>query len=194
MGKEPIKTLKGKMSKTEFNSMAQRGTPVKLSFQTKDGNESKVISRTKQSFRDEADVNNIIRRYQKTGLLVDPTKIRQGRQAQFGDFSDIQNLPETLGRISEANKMFMALPAKVREKFQNDVGQLLNFVQNPNNTNESIDLGLLPESMRIKDSEIIENEKKTKSKREAIEALAEVVLGKMKGEAPAGAKPAASGG
>jgi len=178
----------------KFNPMSQRGTPVKLSFKPKNGNDKHVTSICKQSFKDEANVNNIIRRYQKTGLLVDPTKVGRSRTAQFGDFSDITDLPQTLQRINDANTAFMRLPPQVREKFQNDVGKLLTFVQNPENTNASIDLGLLPESMRIKDSEVVENERKTKTKREAIEALAEVVLGKMKGESPAGDKPAATGG
>jgi len=177
----------------KFNPLSMRGIPQKISFKPKNQNDTHVMSRCKQSYQDEANVNNIIRRYQKTGLLVDPTKVGRSRTAQFGDFADITDLPTTLQRISDANTAFMKLPPQVREKFQNDVGKLLSFVQNPENTNASIDLGLLPETMRVKDSEVVENERKTKTKREAIEALAEVVLGKMKGEAPAGAKPGATG-
>jgi hypothetical protein len=38
--------------------------------------------------------------------------------------------------------MFMSLPAKIRSRFQNDPGAFLDFVQNPENRDEMIELGL----------------------------------------------------
>jgi hypothetical protein len=52
-------------------------------------------------------------------------------------------------RTTEANTEFMKLPAKIRAKFQ-DVGDLLNWIQKPENANEACDLGILPETERPK--------------------------------------------
>ena len=40
-----------------------------------------VQSRTKQSFAQEADVNNIMRRYIQTGVLIDPSTVSARRVA-----------------------------------------------------------------------------------------------------------------
>ena len=43
-----------------------------------------------------------------------------------------------------ADDAFMALPAAVRERFNNDPAELVDFVSDVNNRSEAIDLGLIP--------------------------------------------------
>jgi len=113
--------------------MNLRGIPVKV-FCGK--------GRTHQSFSKDADINNIMGRYKKTGLLP------VSRVApNFGDFSDVVDLTDTLARIKAAEVAFGVLPAATREKFGNDVAKLLDFVQDPANLKEAVNLKLLPESM-----------------------------------------------
>ncbi|AXH78142.1 MAG: internal scaffolding protein [Microviridae sp.] len=130
--------------------MYERGAVIPvMSFKVRDGvPETRVKSRTHQAFAKDANINHIMKRYQKTGLLVDPGSVRVYRQAQFGDFSNLVDLPSTLETIRKAELNFMALPALVRERFNNDVSNLLDFVQDPKNLVEAIDLKLLPEQLR----------------------------------------------
>lgn len=101
------------------------------------------VSRTQQHYAKEADINNIMRRYSKTGLLVDPSVV-SSRVPRFGDFSDIQDFQTISNRIREAENAFMALPSDVRSKFENDVSKVLDFVADEKNAEEARKLGLLP--------------------------------------------------
>lgn len=98
------------------------------------------VTRTKQAFAEECDVNRIMRRYVKTGEL--PVG---GRVASYGDFSGPAELLEARALIVRAEAQFAALPATVREKFKNDPAAFLMFVQNPDNRPEMKKLGLLVE-------------------------------------------------
>jgi len=101
-------------------------------------------SRTHQSFAKDADINNIMSRYKKTGVLVDPRLISSSRVPRFGDFSDIPDYATVVSRVQQAEKDFMTLPASVRAKFDNDVANALNFISDRANVKESVALGLLP--------------------------------------------------
>lgn len=100
-------------------------------------------SRTKQSFAKEADINNIMMRASKTGLLVDPSVV-SNRRPNFGDFSDVGDFQSIVNRIRSVEGAFMMLSAKIRSKFDNDAGKLLDFVADPVNAKEAQELGLLP--------------------------------------------------
>lgn len=148
-----------------FNAMSMRGSVVpKLSFKLRSGfTESRVKSRSHQSFSKDANINNIMLKYKNTGLLVEPGAVQRYRQPSFGDFSDLRDLPETLNRSREANRDFMALPGSLRERFGNDVSNLLNFVSDPANLEEAIELELLPESARPKPPEAKKSKNSSKS-------------------------------
>lgn len=124
--------------------MFERGEKVKLVFDPKD---VRSKSKTHQSFAKDADINVIMGRYRKTGILVDPLAVNPYKRPNFGDFSDVQDLPVMLERIRQADMAFMCLPAAVRERFGNDVSKLLDFVNDPKNLVEAVNLKLLPDSM-----------------------------------------------
>lgn len=130
-------------------SLLKRGKRVKLSFTlVPNVNEKRVKSRTKQSEAADADINVLMKRYERTGTFVEPGRPGVIRQATFGDFSQLGDLTQTLNLVDEAHMRFMALPATLREKFGNDAAELLRFVNDPVNLVEAIDLKLLPESLR----------------------------------------------
>ena len=85
-------------------------------------------SQTLQSFKDDADINCIIARFENTGVLVDPT-VPVSRTPQFGDFSDLPSYQEAQNVIVAANNAFNDLPAKIRERFGNDPAAYFDFVQ-----------------------------------------------------------------
>lgn len=85
-------------------------------------------SQTLQSFKDDADINCIIARFENTGVLVDPT-VPVSRVPQFGDFSDMPSYQEAQNIIVAANNAFNDLSAKIRERFGNDPAAYFDFVQ-----------------------------------------------------------------
>jgi len=95
-------------------------------------------SRTKQSFKAECDINTILKKYQKTGLLSHVSQY-QGRYEDLPSEIDYQ---QSLNAIIAAEESFSSLPSKIRARFGNDPAEFLQFVENPANENEMIDLGL----------------------------------------------------
>lgn len=98
-------------------------------------------SRTHQSFRKECDINTIMDRYAKTGFLVDPS-IKSKRTPLVGDLSNIGDFHELQSQILRAKDNFMKIPSKLRERFSNDPGKFLAFMEDPKNLEESYKLRL----------------------------------------------------
>jgi len=97
-------------------------------------------SRTKQQFAEEVDINTIVKRFGVTGVLP------AGRKPPtFGDFTGIGTFHEAMNMLAHAETEFMKLPSTVRAKFQNDPGQLLDFLQDDRNYEEAFKLGLVNE-------------------------------------------------
>lgn len=96
-------------------------------------------SRVKQSFKDECDINKILARWQKTGVLDHVNRYQ-------GDYADVTPIPdyrEALNSVMAAQAAFNSLPSKIRERFGNDPAQFLDFVHDEGNLNEMRSLGLL---------------------------------------------------
>lgn len=94
---------------------------------------------TVQSDRDEADINKIISRFEKSGSLP---PVANG-EPFYGDVSEFDGLAESLIKIQEADRLFMTYPAQVRERFENDKVKFIEFLADDNNRAEAIELGLI---------------------------------------------------
>ena len=97
-----------------------------------------VISRTNQSGKDRSDINQIV----KKGILS--TGISSQRRPQFGDFSNSQDFLSQQNKVAQFRADFEALPSHIRDKFSNQPESYLEFMQNPENKEEAVKLGLLP--------------------------------------------------
>ena len=97
-------------------------------------------SRTKQSFRDECDINNILRKFNVTGQLPVGSV-----QPQYGDFSGVTDYQSALNAVMAAQDSFLALPAKVRSRFANDPALFVEFASDEANKDEMRALGLIRE-------------------------------------------------
>lgn len=95
-------------------------------------------SRTKQAFKDECDINRILMKYQKTGLLTHV----QTYGGRYEDLPSNLDYQESLNAIIAAETAFMSLPSSLRLRFGNDPAEFLGFVSNPANSNELVELGL----------------------------------------------------
>lgn len=96
------------------------------------------VSRTKQSFKKECDINVLMARYVRNGVL--PQNVGNAR---YGDFMEAPDFLEGQRLIKDAEAQFMALPAKVRDRFKNDTAKFLEFVADTKNYDEARSLGLL---------------------------------------------------
>lgn len=94
--------------------------------------------RTKQSFREECDINNIMARFKKTGVLDFAAK----NEPRYADCTGA-NFTQAMNIIAAANSMFEELPSHLRARFENDPVQFLDFVQDDKNRDEAQELGLL---------------------------------------------------
>lgn len=100
-------------------------------------------SRTKQSFAKEADINFLMGRFLRTGEF--PTPEETGRVGTFGDFSDGVDFQMALERVQDAERQFKGLEARVRDRFNNDPAQMLDFLSRDGNREEAVRLGLVPD-------------------------------------------------
>ncbi|AXL15479.1 internal scaffolding protein [Microviridae sp.] len=85
-------------------------------------------SMTQQHQKDETDVNKIMKRYVKTGV-IDHVNRHEGH---YGDVP-AHTYHEAMDQVIQANDMFQELPSRVRKRFENDPGKFLAFVQDPVN-------------------------------------------------------------
>lgn len=109
---------------------------VQLFFDVENPNSA---SKTQQHFKDEADIDKIMERFDKTGELT----VRRGT-AQYADFSEFpQDLLASQNALIEANQKFLELPSSLRTRFDNDPLRLLEFVMDNANYDEAVKLGLV---------------------------------------------------
>ena len=101
-------------------------------------------SRTQQYFKTDSDIDRILKKYSQTGFLVDPLAPR--RDPLFGDFSESMSFMEAQTRIARVREAFDSLPSQIRDRFANDPYRLLAWCEDPDNAEEAVKLGLLPES------------------------------------------------
>jgi len=111
---------------------------------------------TKQSFKQESDINFIVARYQRTGMLVDPGMVGR-REAIFADFSEVGDFQSAQERIVKGREAFDSLSAEVRSRFQNEPGKLLDFMANEANKKEAQDLGIIPKDDPVPGDPVVDS-------------------------------------
>lgn len=119
--------------KTPYDGKRHR---VSLSFLDEEGEQKTGL--TEQHHKKDCDINHILRTYDKTGLI---THVNTA-QAHYGDFTIVNEYQESLNLVMAAQEDFLAMPADIRKKFDNDPGQFMEFVTNPDNLDEMRELGL----------------------------------------------------
>jgi phage internal scaffolding protein len=112
-------------------------------------------SLAQQHFKDECDINNILRQFNITGLLPESPL-----SPRYGDFSGISDYHTALNRVIAAQDEFEALPAQIRARFDNDPSKLIEFLENSENRPEAESLGLVDKAA----AEVVEAAKNTPEK------------------------------
>lgn len=103
---------------------------------------------TEQHHRDDCDINNIMAKFTPDALAAHAAQY----QGQYGDFSDLPDYHTALSFVRRIDDIFMDVPAEIRNRFDNDPGKFLAFVDDPNNRDEMFNLGLLNNSVQSLES------------------------------------------
>lgn len=120
-----------RMQNAKMSSMYVQHDPVDVDC-------SVEPSRTRQEFADECDINNILRGYEKTGVIshIDP------REPVYLDTTDVVDLQSAIEIVRVAEAAFMSLPAAVRREFDNDAVKWADFASDPANVEKMREWGL----------------------------------------------------
>jgi len=95
--------------------------------------------RTQQHFVDEVNVNNIVKKYQKTGVVSHVKRV----EAKYGDFSRLGDYAENMAIVAQAKQAFEQLPATIRAKVDNDPQKFYDWLKDSKNWEEAEKLGFL---------------------------------------------------
>jgi len=115
-------------------------------------------SLTHQSFKDECDINRIMLKWQKTGMVEHANHF----QGSYGDFTNVPtDYQEAMNQVINTQEMFSSLPSSIRKRFGNDPAAFLDFVEDPDNRDEMARMGLLKPQPKVED--VIETDPKPKA-------------------------------
>lgn len=103
-----------------------------------EGISTSPISNVQQHFKDDCDINKLIKRFTNGGQIPQ----RDPSLYSFGDFTAI-DYQSALDVVMLADEQFGTLPAEVRERFGNNPAKLLGFLEDENNREEAVKLGLV---------------------------------------------------
>lgn len=108
-------------------------------------------SLTKQSFRDDCNINVIMARFTKTGVVNHINPLSPLHE----DFSGAVSYQEALHQVMAGDAAFMSLPSKLRSRFHNNPAEYLDFVADPSNTDEMVSLGLAIARPPVESSDVL---------------------------------------
>jgi len=94
-------------------------------------------SLTQQQFAEEADINTIVDRFMRTGVMPEGVSV-----PSYADFEGIFDFQTAQNAVRKASENFFSMPAELRSRFQNSPQVFLEFFADPANTDEAIKLGL----------------------------------------------------
>ena len=96
--------------------------------------------RTKQAFKDECDINRIVKRHGEHGLWDHLTP----QKPLYGDFSTAVDLQDAIELVQAAEDSFMALPAEVRALADNDPIKFAQMCASRDDFDALVQAGLIP--------------------------------------------------
>lgn len=82
------------------------------------------VVRTKQSFKDDCDINVIMDRHTKTGVVNHLNRALP----QYGDFSEANGLKDAMDRVFAAEQLFAGLESRIRKAAANSPHQMLQML------------------------------------------------------------------
>ena len=118
------------MSKNKILIRSAYGEKQKVTLTTLD-------ARTEQCHRDECDINKIIAKYDRTGVLNHVNDF----EARYEDLTGL-DYQTMLNTVANANSMFEGLPSEIRNQFDNEPQKFISFMDDENNNEQMYEMGL----------------------------------------------------
>jgi phage internal scaffolding protein len=112
--------------------------------------------KVQKHLKDECDLEKMVERYKRTG------QIRVMGDPKFGEWSQIASYHDAQNAIIATQEAFAKVPSKIRQKFDNDPQKLIDFIEDPKNLKECVELGLVDKSV-LKSEKSAEPAKSAKS-------------------------------
>lgn len=122
--------------------MAQQVIPFRTAYDNKrtrvsvDFTDTETM--TEQCHKQDCDINTIIKRYDKTGLITHVNKAT----AEYGDYTTVNEYQQSMQLVIDAENAFSEIPSNIRKKFGNDAGAFFEFATDPNNHDKMVEMGL----------------------------------------------------
>jgi phage internal scaffolding protein len=95
-------------------------------------------SKTEQSHKSEVDINNIMKRAGAGELIA---KVNALQEWKYDDVTN-NDFQEAMNAIIKARDTFSSVPSEIRKRFDNDPAKFMDFVRNPDNKSELVEMGL----------------------------------------------------
>ena len=122
------------------------------------------IYMTEQSHKAQCDINKIIAKYNKTGLITHVSTIK----AEFGDVPMV-DYKEMQDRLVRMKTEFDRLPYQIKKRFGNNPYNLIAFMEDSANRKEAEELGLINRNWTEESDGIGEHVKKGENKEKVSE-------------------------
>lgn len=145
----------------EFKTAFSYTPALSLVFPKEDG--------AKQAFKDECDINNIIRRWQSTGVC----ESHSSKKPVYGDFSGMPSYHESLNAILKVEDSFHELPAEERARFENDPANFYDYVMSANSEKSAEEAGASIKNPDLREAEASGAGVEEKSSGNSVEKITE---------------------
>lgn len=93
---------------------------------------------TQQHFKEAVDINNILAKYRKTGIM-EHVKLAKER---YGDFTELGEYAVHLDKVAKAQQAFESLPAELRNQFNNSIPGFFEYVMKEENYDQCVKWGI----------------------------------------------------
>lgn len=118
---------------------ASRASALDASFHVVDPDTGERLpGLAKQEFKEECDINTILKRFGLTGELPQVSALPQS-----GDFTGITDFKTACDMVAAAEAAFLEFPAHIRARFDNDPGRMIAFLDDDKNREEAEKLGIV---------------------------------------------------
>lgn len=97
-----------------------------------------TVSKTRASEAEATDVNRIMAKYLRTGVITH----WNNRRPVYGDFSQANDYKAALDQVIEARDAFAELPAEVRKAAENDPEVFMRMLADEDGMQQLVDAGM----------------------------------------------------
>lgn len=133
-----------------FQPTDKNGKPIPRRRVALDFSDEEML--TEQSHRDSADINKIIKKH---GMdMIAKTAVLKSAEYRFDDIEG-NDFQEAMMKVAKAQQTFESMPHEIRAEFQNNPGAFMDFVQNPDNKDRMIELGLATAQPKTQPVEVV---------------------------------------